>query len=348
MSTGIRKMDSTKKYRIIFFSGSLLFLCILCLLRFKLHGNLTSELILYDVALIFFILAIIVLTVIIRLVFVFGMEYHFSFEKNNSFLQQLQEHVTHEIPLCLLCVVGLCMFGFVNLWFETHSFTPQRVFEIIIIYAVKGTFIISISSFLASLDLLCGYDDYDLACSQKMEKSIGAFWAYGAYTSFYEKILFDIIQRMTEFEKENDVKFLVKKLVLICPLSNNTTGSIDNKDCEIFKKGSLRPVIDDQGANLDRKLKTTVYCIGDDQSGLCIAAEMPSPLATLWEARKMMDAAVLKYHRDCFIHTLKNLLESYPCVILEYDDIKQTPSESLHDFLLSSLNLQDKISAKEV
>ncbi|GFX42531.1 hypothetical protein TNCV_260671 [Trichonephila clavipes] len=76
----------------------------------------------------------------------------------------------------------------------------------------------------------------------------------------------DIIQRMTEFERENDVKFLVKKLVLICPLSNNTTGSIDNKDCEIFKKGNLKPLVDDQGANLDRKLKTTVYCIGDDQS----------------------------------------------------------------------------------
>ncbi|GFR12066.1 uncharacterized protein TNCT_418301, partial [Trichonephila clavata] len=207
---------------------------------------------------ILFILTIIALTVIIRLVFMFGMEYHFSFEKNNAFFQQLQEHVTHELPLWALCVV--CNLGFVNLWFETEKF------EITIANAVKYTFIISISAFLASLDLLLDYDDYELACSQNMEKSIGAFWAYGAYTSFYEKILFDIIQRMAEFEKENDVKFLVKKLVLICPLSNNTTGSIDNKDSEIFKKGNLRPVIDDQGANLDRKLKTTVYCIGDDQS----------------------------------------------------------------------------------
>ncbi|GFX42539.1 uncharacterized protein TNCV_260751 [Trichonephila clavipes] len=193
MSTGLRKTDITTKYRIFFCSSLVFFLassaCILYLLGFKLHVNLTNELILNDVALIFFILSIIVLTLIIRVVFVFGMEYHFSFEKNNSFLQQLQEHMTREILLlCLLGVVGLCMFVFVNLWFETLSFTPQRVFEII--NAVKCIFIIFISAFLASLDLLCDYDDYDLACSQNMEKSIGAFWAYGAYTSFYEKILF--------------------------------------------------------------------------------------------------------------------------------------------------------------
>ncbi|PRD36123.1 UNVERIFIED_CONTAM: hypothetical protein NCL1_09588 [Trichonephila clavipes] len=135
MSTGIRKTDITTKYRIFFCSSLVFFLassaCILYLLGFKLHVNITNELILNDVALIFFILSIIVLTLIIRVVFVFGMEYHFSFEKNNSFLQQLQEHMTREILLlCLLGVVGLCMFVFVNLWFETLSFTPQRVFEI--------------------------------------------------------------------------------------------------------------------------------------------------------------------------------------------------------------------------
>lgn len=327
----ITKADIPLKFRVGLFSLVFLF----CVLFFNYH-DVTRELHLNDIASILVVVTIIILTVIIRLVFIFGMKYLFGPEKNNIFLQ-LQEHIfSHDNLLCSIFV-----------WITFVCCLIVK-YEIIVACALKYTvFIISVSALFASFHMLFDYDDPDLASSQNMEKSIGAFWAFGAYKSFYEKILFDIIERMTEFENENDVKFLVKKLVLICPVSNNIIGSLDNKDSEIVKKGNLRPVIDDQGANLGRKLLTTVYCI-HNKSTLCIAAEMPSPLSTLWKARKMMDDVILKYHRDCFIYTLKNLLKSYPCIILEYDDLNQTSSETWHDFLLSSLDLRGTISEKVV
>ncbi|GFT23409.1 uncharacterized protein NPIL_638751 [Nephila pilipes] len=311
----------------------LFFIC-LVLLLFNLNEDPFKRLILDDAFLsCFAVLTIIVSTITIQLVIIFGMEYYFGSERKKIF-HQLQEYfMTYEILLYVILVdVALGLFCYFTVKFEV-----VETFAIIIIF----------STFFACLDLLFEYDNYDLASSQNSEKSIGALWAYGAYTAFYKKILFDLIQRITEFEKERDIKFLTKKLILICPLSCNATGTLDNKDSEISKEGNLRNVIDDEGANLDRRLTSTVYCI-NKQSRLCIAAEMPSPLATLWEIREMIDDVILKYHRDCFIHTLRDLLKSHPCIILEYDDLNKKQSEGLHDFLLTSLNFKRTKAEKEV
>ncbi|GBM86557.1 hypothetical protein AVEN_163562-1 [Araneus ventricosus] len=178
------------------------------------------------------------------------------------------------------------------------------------------------------------YDDVDLSSSQNMEQSIGACWANGAYSAFYKKILIDITKRMSQFEDKHRIKLLVQKLVIICPLSCNANGSLEGKDGNIKAEGHLEEIIEDEGANNNRTYITNVYKIrGPSES--YIAAEIPSPLSTLFEMRDVMDSVILQYHRDCFIETLRDLLKSDQCIILEYDDLNSP--EPLHSFLLSKL-----------
>ncbi|CAL1280104.1 unnamed protein product [Larinioides sclopetarius] len=205
------------------------------------------------------------------------------------------------------------------------SWVSSLSFILVIIFA---------SILFACMIVWWDYDDVDLSSSQNMEESIGASWAYGSYLAFYKKILKDIARRMSEFEKNHNIKLLVQKLVIICPLSCNANGSLSGKDGNLEYVGNLEEIIEDDGGNNNRTFKTNVYKIcGPHES--YIAAEIPSPLSTLYEMRGVMDNVILNYHRECFIKTLSNLLKSDQCIILEYDDLNS--SEPLHSFLLSEL-----------
>ncbi|KAF8773391.1 hypothetical protein HNY73_016060 [Argiope bruennichi] len=268
----------------------------------------------------FGVVTIISLSSIISVLLLFGFEDFLNGKNSNVFKRVCEYMMAHEYLCISVCVDVVCYISciYVGLQLNLTHFLV----------------IISASILFACIIVWTDYDDVDLSSSQNVEKSIGATWAHGAYSAFYKKILVDITLRMSEFEEKNGITLLVKKLVIICPLSCNANGSLDGKGGNIKCEGTLRGIQDDEGGNNNRHLKTNVYKLCEPFVSY-IAAEIPSPLATLYEMRDVMDAIVLEYHRKCFVETLKDLLKSYQCIMLEYDDLNSP--EPLHSFLLSKL-----------
>ncbi|GIY88270.1 hypothetical protein CDAR_102551 [Caerostris darwini] len=264
-------------------------------------------------------LTVIILTSIFHLVIVLATENWFGNEKIDLPIE-LWKHIENHKPL---------LFGILLFIFGSCCILPFLELR----HILDFLHLICASLLFASIHALCDYDDVDLASSQNIEKSIGTLWAFGAYSAFYKIVLKDIVNRMRKFENEHKITLLVKELVIIYPLSCNANGSLNGRDGKITYVGKLDEITDDQGANLNRSLSSTVYCIENDHENIYIAAEIPSPLATLDEMKLVMNDIILKYHRDCFMHTLSSLIKGSSCIILEYDD-----SEPLHSFLISRLS----------
>ncbi|GIY88272.1 uncharacterized protein CDAR_102552 [Caerostris darwini] len=269
-------------------------------------------------------LTVIILTSIFHLVIVLATENWFGNEKIDLPIE-LWKHIENHKPL---------LFGILLFIFGSCCILPFLELR----HILDFLHLICASLLFASIHALCDYDDVDLASSQNIEKSIGTLWAFGAYSAFYKIVLKDIVNRMRKFENEHKITLLVKELVIIYPLSCNANGSLNGRDGKITYVGKLDEITDDQGANLNRSLSSTVYCIENDHENIYIAAEIPSPLATLDEMKLVMNDIILKYHRDCFMHTLSSLIKGSSCIILEYDDLNPLDSEPLHSFLISRLS----------
>ncbi|XP_054717663.1 uncharacterized protein LOC129227049 [Uloborus diversus] len=198
--------------------------------------------------------------------------------------------------------------------------------------------------------LMFGFDDSEENEHLKDNQSIGACWAIGAFRAYYEVIFDDIVKRMSDFEKEHDIKFATKKYVLLAPLSCNVKKTLD-RDCEsnIEVFGELESLEYDQGANLNRTYKNTVYKITEGFDEFYIVGGFASSLNTLWHLRDTIETSnkfkrqfgrmnylEWKYHRDCFIKILEHLVKDYPCIFLKYDDKNTTLSAFLKCELLKS------------
>lgn len=197
---------------------------------------------------------------------------------------------------------------------------------------LKRIVLVALISVILCLKQKTKYSDVIINDCQSDTESIGAFWAHQAYDAYYEKILSTIKERMTAFEKCNSIKFPIMKLILAVPHSCDVENLLTDKDDRIKFVENL-PVLEcDQGANINRKLKNSVYKVELDQE-VYIVAECPSPLQTLWKIQNILGKEKKIYHRDCFIKILKILLKGSPCLVLDYDDEKYKLSEYLKNIL---------------
>lgn len=198
------------------------------------------------------------------------------------------------------------------------------------------------------VDQFLQYSFSDINTCQKVEVSIGAFWAHQAFDFYYKIVLESLNDRILTFERKHDVTFYVRKLILVAPVSCNITGTLDQKDDFIEYIGDLPTDECDQAANINRKYKNPVYKIHvtkrnaviddkkvDSNDGVYIVAECPSPLGTLFKTERKFKKEIWTYHRKCFMETLKNLTRNTPCIIVDYDD---SNSESLSHVLMTAID----------
>ncbi|KAG8179330.1 hypothetical protein JTE90_011594 [Oedothorax gibbosus] len=244
-------------------------------------------------------------------------------DDNWTLLKSLQEFVYHYI-IVIAGVIPVCVIYAIEIPFEEK---------------IKCCFVTVYSSiFYVVMIRIKGYDEVDYTQSQNSNCSIGAFWAAGSVKAYYEKCLKQCRERLKKFEENHPgVNFLVKKVVLICPLSCKIEGSLEDRCDDTKHIGHLEPIEVDQGGNYNRRLKTSVYKISKNNIEYFVAAEFPSPLGTLWGERFTMKEKVMQYHRDCFLKELKEHLKSDSILILEYDDRKPSTAVPLNNFIVESL-----------
>lgn len=193
-----------------------------------------------------------------------------------------------------------------------------------------------VSIHIALSCIITAQQNYEHKKKLQVNRSIGAFYALGAFRSYFESVFQTLPDRINHFESKYKVTLAVRKLVLLLPLSCETHKSLEHINSNIKYISNLETIECDQGANINREYKNPVYKLSiSNYQDVYIPVEYPNSLLVLFKMKKDHCREYWEYQRDSFIETLKDLLKNSPCIFLANDMVSNT--EELHSYLYSEI-----------
>ncbi|XP_049272691.1 stimulator of interferon genes protein isoform X2 [Rhipicephalus sanguineus] len=156
--------------------------------------------------------------------------------------------------------------------------------------------------------------------------------AYSVFFTYYRPLCLTLSERMTQYEQDNDVVLVIKKLIILMPRScyiEPELGVGGDEDIEVANHMDELKI--SRAGTRERKYVNTVYKIrnGDDSPFYCVA-EGASPLLTLNDMRECgeLTAEQERAQMRKFCDKLRDLVHANAACrsripLVEYDDVSE-------------------------
>lgn len=156
--------------------------------------------------------------------------------------------------------------------------------------------------------------------------------AYSVFFTYYRPLCLTLLERMTQYEQDNDVVLAVKKLIILMPRSCYIEPELGvGGDDDIEVANHMDELKISRAGTRERKYTNTVYKIrnGDDSPYYCVA-EGASPLLTLNDMQECGELTVeqKRMQMSKFSDKLRDLVNTNAAcrsriLLVEYEDMTE-------------------------